>query len=434
MRHVFLPLIFLTLLQGCDSTSSIKNPATSYFVRFYGQDGDQTGRDFAVLPDGSLVLFGTSRPTLPTKGTQWYVVRTDANGQVLWEREFGGKNNEEARDIELTTSGNLVLAGNTYDNNGFRDIMVITVTQDGAKVDSATIVVRDISGVPTVNKDEDVSSITEISDGFLIAGTSTYVNPGNTGAVPSITDSHDALKVRVYTNLTVYPNSWLQVYGKYSDDGSARIVPAPAGGFGNFYAFGYSNTVPLGVTPNYNFWYVILGVNGDPINDVTFSGAPSADEKMTSVAPTPSGYFTTGLLQSSTATSDVFITEASLPDAINGFVLSKQKTLSINLGTSLSGHTSVYRSVVSGGYFVLAEEDGFDNNQNWVLTRVNNDGSLGWTQPIIFGGAGFDECGAVAELADGKIILIGTMRTGRPDAGEFKMTLIKVSREGKFEN
>jgi hypothetical protein len=50
----------------------------------------------------------------------------------------------------------------------------------------------------------------------------------------------------------------------------------------------------------------------------------------------------------------------------------------------------------------------------------------------VFGGDGLDTCGAVQELPDGRILLIGTMRTGRPDAGEFKMTLIKVNGEGKL--
>ena len=110
-----------------------------------------------------------------------------------------------------------------------------------------------------------------------------------------------------------------------------------------------------------------------------------------------------------------------------------EKTLSVNLGNGLPERSSVFPSG-QGGFYVLANENGFDSNQNWVLTRVYKDGSLAWSTPIVFGGEGLDNCGSIQELPDGRLVLIGTMRTGRPDAGEFKLTVVKVSGAGKFEN
>jgi hypothetical protein len=43
-----------------------------------------------------------------------------------------------------------------------------------------------------------------------------------------------------------------------------------------------------------------------------------------------------------------------------------------------------------------------------------------------------DDCGKVEELPDGRLLILGTMRTGKPDAGEMKMTLIKVNSDGKL--
>ena len=73
-------------------------------------------------------------------------------------------------------------------------------------------------------------------------------------------------------------------------------------------------------------------------------------------------------------------------------------------------------------------------NQNWLLTKINIDGSASWSLPIVFGGEGIDTIGAIQELPDGRIVLLGTMTTGKPDVGEFKMTLIKVNQDGKLLN
>jgi len=109
-----------------------------------------------------------------------------------------------------------------------------------------------------------------------------------------------------------------------------------------------------------------------------------------------------------------------------------QKSMSLKLGTSLPERTSVF-ATRSNSFYVLANEDGFNANQNWVLTKGDiNTGAPIWTLPIVFGGEGLDFCGVVQELPDGKIALMGTMRTGKPDVGELKMTLIKVSQDGKL--
>ncbi len=424
----YLFVLFVALV-ACDSTSSVQDPAETHFVRFYGQDGDQTGRDLVVLPDGNLVLFGTTKPTTPKLGVQWYVAKVDPNGRVIWEREFGGPNDEEARDIELTSANNLVLVGNSYKTATDRDILIITVGQDGAKIDSSLIAVRDVlTGLPS-SGDEDVSTVTETSDGFIIAGSTTYVN------TPSPGNLHDPLQVRVYTNLQVYPNSWVQSKGNAvgSDDYSYKIVPEP-GGSGEFYEFGTSNNPPPGQTiANYNYWLTVLQADGNPKTVQNYFGSASGDERMSGFSPAPLGYVLSGVTKNATGNCDLYVAVVGYIDVVVGFNPFLDQPLSLGLGQNITGNTSVIYSS-AGAYYVLGEENSFNNNQNWVLTKLrSSDGAPVWNLPLIFGGLGLDECGAIKELSDGKLMIIGTMRTGRPDAGEFKMTLVKVNRDGKFQ-
>jgi hypothetical protein len=274
-----------------------------------------------------------------------------------------------------------------------------------------------------------------MADGTLIiSGSTTYTGPlkSTTGVPPGLLDTRDALKIRLNPDLTFF-SPWVQIYGFLADDGSTKIVQAPAGPdvFGSYYAFGFSNSVPIGTSPNYNFCLVVLASDGDAETFVTYSGT-SGNEILSSVAPQTTAFLLGGLL--SGATTDFYLAEATLPDPLLGYRMKWEKSLAMNLGTNLSGHTAVTKAIVGGGYLVLGEENGFGGNQNWVLTKVSDNGSLAWSQPIVYGGEGSDGAGAVKELADGRVVIIGTMRTGRPDAGEYKMTLVKVNREGKFEN
>lgn len=431
MRNVFLLLTWIAaglLFNSCDSKESIEDPSKSYFVKFYGGDGDQSGNDFVVLPDGSFVLFGTTRST--GKSSQWYLVKANTNGTVLWEKNFGGPNDEEAVDLELTSDGRLVAVGNSFKDPNNRDILLMTFTLDGAKIDSTLVGLRSSLLVET---DEEASSVTLTNDGFIVAGSSS-----NTDLKPNAVanDSRDAIHLRFFNNLQQYPSSWGRAHGPGTFDAAIKVIQiSPA----QFYLFGYSNTnVPGQQSNNFNYWIFGLGANGVANTADLFAGSPNDNEVLSSVAVIPlqsgEGYFLSGITSNQSGTSDLYV--AKLRKALtfsNADLQFAPKPLSVRLGSNVPSITSSFSSQRSG-FFILANENGFNNNQNWVLTKLGNDGTSEWSFPIVFGGEGIDLCGTVQELSDGRLALLGTMRTGRPDAGEFKMTLIKVNSEGKLIN
>ncbi|MBS1543711.1 MAG: hypothetical protein JST14_08770 [Bacteroidetes bacterium] len=429
---------------GCASPSTVEDPAESYFIRFYGGDGNQTGVDFVVLPDKSMVLFGTTRSSAVAgnnPNSQWLVVRTDPKGMVLYERHIGGPNDEEARDIELYGNNQLVLVGNTYKSATDRDVKIVTMMADATltPIDSAVIPVLDSVSVVTKG-DEDVTSVTPTSDGFIIAGSTTYASKKPGGAVPGLADLRDGLNIRVTTNLTTYGNGWptSQIYGKYSDDVTTKIIQVANG----FYVFGYSDAKITGQSAaprNYNYWYYGLGQTGGTIGEAN-TGLPSDNEFATSFSfvstQTGDGYVLGGIsTNTTTGAADLNVCKLKKTLTFDPTVdVEFQKPLSIAIssnGSSPDINTSIIASQL-GGYYVLGNENGFNNNQNWVLVKLNTNASQAWS-PIVFGGEGLDQCGSVLDLPDGRIGLIGTMTTGKPDVGETKMTLIKVNGDGQLK-
>lgn len=422
----------IQILTGCDSPSSVKDPNESFFVKFYGGDGDQTGDDAVILPDGSFIVFGTTRPT--GKNSQWYLVKVDAKGSVLWEKTFGGQGDEEARDIELTNDNRLVVVGNTYKSisPGDRDVWIMTLTLDGVKIDSTVVGLKK----GAAETDEDVHSVSLTSDGFMVAGSTTST------PIASIGDQRDGMHMRFYNNLVIYPVSWGKTNGQGVFDVIVKVVevvPTVASP-GQFYAFGYSNSsAALHPTTDFNYWIFELGTTGVSTNN-RYIGSVNDDEKLSSVAISPTqsieGYFLGGITYNQALATDFYVSKLRKSFSNNATDFQFDKPLSVKLGTNLLNlleKTSVFASQF-GGFYIMGNENNVNNNQNWILTKINIDGSIAWSLPIVFGGGGLDTCGAIQELPDGRILLLGTMRTGRSDVGEFKMTLVKVSAEGKLGN
>ncbi len=425
VNFIFIVLIGAMLLGGCDGQSNIDNPNATHFVKFYGRDGDQTGVDMVTLPDGSVVLFGNTTPSEQGSTSQWYLVKTDAKGTVIWEKEFGSPNgNETASDIELTADSRLVTVGNAYapgSSNG--DVLIKTFTLEGVEIASNQIV--------RVSTDEDAKTVTVTSDGFIVAGSTNSVDLKAGGSISAL-DLRDALHLRFDNNLVEFGPQWKKTTGFDGTDVSVRVVEVSVG---KFYVFGHSNRPVARVPPSprndYNFWYFELDNFGTYQKEIAFG--PTDDEKLGSVSVAPSGYVLCGITYNQAGNADVFVQRLISTLNGNGNDQVFAKPLSLNIGLNVSEATASFPSIF-GGVFLLANEKNSNENQNWLLTKINTDGSIAWKSPIIFGGEGLDTIGSIKELSDGRVLIIGTMKTGKPDTGETKMTLIKVDGEGKLND
>ena len=82
------------------------------WTRTYG--GAQAERAWSVKPtsDGGFVVVGWTE-SFGNGGSDFYILKTDQNGDTLWTRTYGDSRNEEARDILETPDGGFVFSGRT---------------------------------------------------------------------------------------------------------------------------------------------------------------------------------------------------------------------------------------------------------------------------------------------------------------------------------
>ncbi len=88
--------------------------------RTYGGPDWDLFHQVRVLPDGGTLIAGQTFNG-PAPGGHAWMVRTDAEGEIVWERTFGGSGEHEARTAHVLPDGGFVLAGSFITEAGHRD-------------------------------------------------------------------------------------------------------------------------------------------------------------------------------------------------------------------------------------------------------------------------------------------------------------------------
>lgn len=116
--------------------------------RYGGNDLDQLSSVHQTA-DGGFILGGftfsdsSGDVSQPTKGGEdFWVVKTDASGNKIWDKRFGGNDNEELYDLQPTPDGGYILGGRTLSDatgdvsqpgNGENDYWLVKINATGVK-------------------------------------------------------------------------------------------------------------------------------------------------------------------------------------------------------------------------------------------------------------------------------------------------------------
>lgn len=81
----------------------------------YGTSVNEEAKDMVVMPDGGFVVTGwKDRTTMgENQNTDAWIVKTNATGDLLWDRTYGDELEDYANAISLSLDGGLIIAGQT---------------------------------------------------------------------------------------------------------------------------------------------------------------------------------------------------------------------------------------------------------------------------------------------------------------------------------
>jgi len=182
---------------------------TEQWNRTFGGEGRYWLNSFQQTFDGGYVLVGYIRSTR-TDSYDFWLVKTDNNGIELWNRTFGGANNDRAYSVQQTSDGGLILAGVTRSLH-WNDCWLVKTDAEGVEMWNRTIV--------GPNEDNSPNSILQSPDGgYIIAGKTGSVNYG----------SYDMWLVS--TDPDGYVQWEMTLGGTGQDDVARSVLLAPDGG------------------------------------------------------------------------------------------------------------------------------------------------------------------------------------------------------------
>lgn len=123
--------------------TKISANGTLEWRRYYGGTNNDRAHAVAAAADGGFVLAGFSESddfdVSGSKGSyDFWVVKISRDGEMLWERSYGGSGIEVSYDITATADGAFVVVGNTFSsdgdvsrNHGESDIWMIKIGDTG---------------------------------------------------------------------------------------------------------------------------------------------------------------------------------------------------------------------------------------------------------------------------------------------------------------
>lgn len=95
----------------------------------FGGEMQDVGKSIQQTPDGGFIISGYTTST--DDGTKdIYLVRTDAQGNLLWEKKIGGDGDQEAAAMVPSNDGGFVMAGVAKQGNS-KDALLIKVDMNG---------------------------------------------------------------------------------------------------------------------------------------------------------------------------------------------------------------------------------------------------------------------------------------------------------------
>jgi hypothetical protein len=117
---------------GCPRPYSSHNPMSARsFAKTYGGTGWDSASSVQQTSDGGYIVAGYTY----SFGAGWgdiFLIKTDANGNIIWAKTYGGTDYDRASSVQQTSYGGYIVAGETRSfGAGYFDIILIKTDANG---------------------------------------------------------------------------------------------------------------------------------------------------------------------------------------------------------------------------------------------------------------------------------------------------------------
>jgi hypothetical protein len=213
---------------------------TVEWSKTYGGEYADFSQSLVETTDGGYALAGYT-DSFGAGNSDCWLVKTDASGNMEWNRTYGGINHEWAYSLVETSDGGYALAGSTgYSGHVGTDFWLVKTDAFGDMEWNQTY---DSTGY------DNVESLVVTSDGgYAIAGYSKYYDYEEKSKAPNKVDYHPYIYEIFLIKTDICGNmQWNQTYGGTGWDWAYSLVATSDGG----YALAGRTASRSGTYPNY---------------------------------------------------------------------------------------------------------------------------------------------------------------------------------------
>jgi len=141
------------------------------WTKTIGGGGDETASSIKQTTDGGFVIAGNTK-SFGAGLNDFYVVKTDVNGNIIWSKSIGGTGNDNAYSIIQTADSGYISVGLTASAGaGNNDILAVKFNNAGSVVWMKTY--------GGTGDDRANSIIQTVDGGFIISGVTNSFGAGN---------------------------------------------------------------------------------------------------------------------------------------------------------------------------------------------------------------------------------------------------------------
>jgi hypothetical protein len=237
----------------------------------YGGTGQDEAYSLVQTADGGYALAGITESYGAGSGDFW-LIKTDSNGNALWNMTYGGTGQDEAHSLVQTADGGYALAGHTFSYGvaGDSDFWLVRIDSNGNALWNKTYGRTEIDMCDSMVKTAD--------GGYALAGHTNSYDTGNS----------DFWLVKVDANGNAL---WNKTYGGTDIDATFSVIQTSDGGYA---LAGYTFSYGAG---NSDFWLVRTDSNGNALWNKTYGGTGS-EMAWSVVQAVDGGYALAGLTSS----------------------------------------------------------------------------------------------------------------------------------------
>jgi hypothetical protein len=237
------------------------------WTKHYGGTGNEfTNGAIKLTADGGFVFAGNTNsfgPGTPA-GFNWYLVKTDAEGNMLWNKTWGSSGNDELKHVIPTTDGNYLLTG-AWIVSGFSNGVILKIDEWGNTLWGDTL--------PSYGTSHFMYACENTQQEYVVAGYSLA------GTINAVTRKYDTDGTMLISKMYEAPTA----------EAAITIETVPAGG--------YICSATWGQSFSFDPWILRLDENLDTIftkiMDFDYNIAGNSAKEY-SVYPSGSGFFICG--------------------------------------------------------------------------------------------------------------------------------------------